>query len=144
MKITKFLDLNPSYVIVEVGLSIEAKINLYLKDFELGFMAALVLLSIFFEDEKISNPGTIQKTFKRSKGNISHILSHLEAKKYISRKVPIEDKRKCYVLLTEKGIKVCCKLVSFFDKMQNNFEQQFSESKLKNIIQDIEKINLAH
>lgn len=122
MRISKFLRLNLTAVIVISAQEIERAFRKELAGFKLSFIDGLVLTAIYFEEDHVSSPSELAKTFKQSKSNMSHIISRLQSQKLVTRKSAQEDLRLLRVSLTSGGEKVALKLIKIFDRSQTIVE----------------------
>lgn len=128
MRIQKYLEQSPLFAINLAYEAIITDLNRSLKTEGLNVMQALLLTALFFEEKSDIKPSDLAKTFRTSRGNISHSLSHLEAHKWVRRKVHAEDARSFHIELRPEGRKKALSLIKFFDKAQDKFEKGLGAS----------------
>ena len=110
-----------------------------------GENGVLVYLSFF---DKCS-PSEISEKLNLSLPRIATILTSLESKKLIRRKLDCDDKRKSIVEITEEGKKIVedkrndaiCDIAKVFEKLDVNEREEYIHltQKIINIISDIHK-----
>jgi len=140
MKIEKFLNSSPTFAAIFAAQFISKQISLKLKDHELTYLQALVLVAIFFEPSQEARPHTLAKSLRMTKGNVSHCISHLQAAGLIQYDSLRNDKRGSIVRLTTRGKAMVAKLIKYFDEMQRKTEDLLSVSGTKKMMADIEKL----
>ncbi|HWU44350.1 MAG TPA: MarR family transcriptional regulator [Bdellovibrio sp.] len=128
MRIKKYLEQSPVFAINLAYEAIISELNRSLKQEEVNIMQALLLTALFFEESDNIKPSDLAKVFRTSRGNISHSLSHLEAKKWVRRKVHIDDARSFHIELRPEGRRKALALIKFFDKIQDRFEKELGSS----------------
>lgn len=134
LKLEKFVNESPTISLITNGLRLQKKLNSGLSEYELTLNQALILLSIFFEPEKVIRSSELQSLIPSTKGNISHCTSHLEHKKLITRKMLPDDLRGFEFHLSSKGQKLCLSLIKYFDDIENASDKQFSAQERKEFI----------
>ncbi|MBO9665603.1 MAG: hypothetical protein J7501_02170 [Bdellovibrio sp.] len=144
MKIEKFLSQNPSFQIVVAGNEIFQKVSEGLAVYELGMMEALVLVSIFFEKDKIARPTQIKESFGIPKANVSHCVRSLEKKKLLKRAIHEGDARGYVLSLTLKGMNTSTSVITYFDKLQGRIERKCDEKSLNSFFRTLSDISLLH
>ncbi|MDE5946788.1 MAG: MarR family transcriptional regulator [Oscillospiraceae bacterium] len=72
--------------------------------------------------------------------SLTSILSGMEKKNLISRKISADDKRSFNVFMTEKGMEMQKLIEQEFNLLENQAFQNFSEQEYNNLIQSLEKI----
>jgi DNA-binding MarR family transcriptional regulator len=144
MKIEKFLSQNPSFQIVVAGNEIFQAVSEGLSEHGLGMMEALVLVSIFFEKEKVARPTQIKESFGIPKANVSHCVRSLEKKKLLKRAIHEGDARGYVLSLTPKGLSTSTAVISYFDKLQGRLERKLDEKTLSQFSKSLADISLLH
>ena len=100
----------------------------------LGIMEGLVLAAVFFEAPRAIKPSHLAETFSTTRGNVSHVISSLEAKGFVQRKIDPSDARAYLLTLNPPGKRCALRVIAAFDKMQQGFEQSVGRSALKNAL----------
>lgn len=137
MRINKYLEQSPVFAINLAYEAILTDLNRSLKEEGLNVMQALLLTALFFEEDRAVTPSMLAKAFHTSRGNISHSISHLEAKAWVRRKVDIDDARSFHIELRPEGRKKALALIKFFDKLQNHFESKMAASACQRVVTGI-------
>ena len=123
MKIKKYLEHSPLLALNLAYETLISSLNKKLKDQELNLLQGLVLTALFFEESSDVTPSQLADIFETSRGNMSHILSHLEYKGWIRRVVNTKDARQFQIELKPEGRKKALNLIKFYDRIQNHFEK---------------------
>jgi len=100
----------------------------------LGFLDALTLAAIFFESPRAVKPSQLAETFSTTRGNVSHVISALEAKGLVQRKIDPTDARGFLLALKPPGKKCALRVIAAFDRMQHTFERQVGHAALANAL----------
>lgn len=124
MKITKYLNASPVFALNSAYEAIVSDINRVLKTEDSNLLQGLVLTALLFEEKDSITPSELAKVFHTSRGNMSHIISHLEYKGWVKRMVSSTDARQFQIILKPEGRKKALKLVKYYDKIQDLFENQ--------------------
>lgn len=140
MKITKYLNASPVFALNAAYEAIVSDINRVLKSEESNLLQGLVLTALFFEDKDTITPSKLAQVFHTSRGNISHIVSHLEYKGWVKRVVSPTDARQFQIILKPEGRKQAVKLVKYYDKIQDLFEDQLGVAHCKDATDKISKL----
>ncbi len=92
---------------------------------KLGFNLneALILLALFFETGKETNPKELATTLSLGKDQVSHALNQLESSGLIHRQLSKTDKRKRTLTTTALGKKQAALLIKVFDSAESRFEE---------------------
>jgi DNA-binding MarR family transcriptional regulator len=143
MKIEKFIASSPAYAILRISRVIETSISRALKDYRLNSMQAGLLLSLFFE-QRVARPREICKVLGVTPSNLSHIITTLEKKRWLTRKMVAGDARGYGIELTEKGKKISASLVKYFDRMQARAENEFTEDGTLKLVGKLERIRAIY
>ena len=86
-------------------------------------------------------PSTLAEIFRTTRGNISHCLSHLEKKGFISRLLDRSDARKYRLLLTPEGKKLALKLMKMIDGFEDLFEKRIGKQKVTSLIEVLRELS---
>lgn len=124
MKIKKYLEQSPIFALNAAYERVIPKVNKQLKEEGLNLIQGLVLTALFFEQRKDVSPSQLADLFQTSRGNMSHILSHLEAEGWVRRQVHSKDARQFHIELKADGRKKALHLIKFYDKLQAQFEKE--------------------
>lgn len=123
MKIKKYLLQSPIFALSTAYETVIPKLNKQMKKDQLNLLQGLVLTALMFEDRSDINPSYLADVFQTSRGNMSHILSHLESLGYVKRVVSEKDARGFYIELKAEGKKKALSLIKFYDGIQDLFEK---------------------
>lgn len=137
MKITKYLNASPVFAINAAYEAIVSDINRVLKNEDTNLLQGLVLTALLFEDKDNITPSQLATVFHTSRGNISHIVSHLEYKGWVKREVSSKDARQFQIILKSEGRKKALKLIKYYDKIQDLFENNLGSSACENTAKNI-------
>jgi DNA-binding MarR family transcriptional regulator len=140
MKITKYLNASPVFAINSAYEAIISDINRVLKTEDSNLLQGLVLTALLFEEKDTITPSKLAQVFHTSRGNISHIVSHLEYRGWVKRVVSPTDARQFQIVLKPDGRKKAVKLVKYYDKIQDLFENQLGISNCKQAAESISKL----
>lgn len=140
MKIKKYLEQSPLLAINLAYESLIPALNKKLKDHELNLLQGLVLTALFFEEREDVTPSHLAEIFETSRGNMSHILSHLEYKGWVRRIVNSRDARQFQIELKPEGKKKALTLIKFYDKLQNHFEKKLGVSNCQKTVQGVRSL----
>ncbi len=122
MKFSRYINESVVIQLASSANKTERSINDFLAKYSLNYLQSLILISIFFEDTKETQPGDLTSAFGTTKGNISHCLSKLEELKLVQRTMSHLDRRKCVLKLTSKGFNLSGVLIGFYDKLERRLE----------------------
>ena len=140
MKITKYLNASPVFALNAAYEAIVSDINRVLKSEDSNLLQGLVLTALLFEEKDSITPSQLAKVFHTSRGNISHIVSHLEYKGWVKRQVSSTDARQFQILLKPEGRKKALRLVKYYDKIQDLFENQLGVNHCKQAAENISQL----
>jgi DNA-binding MarR family transcriptional regulator len=107
---------------------------------DLGFLEGLALAAIFFESPRPIKPSQLAETFGTTRGNVSHCISSLEAKGLLQRKIDPEDARAFLLTLRPQGKRCALRVISAFDKLQKEFEDEIGKAALNDMLKAIRKL----
>lgn len=137
MKITKYLNASPVFAINAAYEAIVSDINRFLKNEDTNLLQGLVLTALLFEEKDNITPSQLATVFHTSRGNISHIVSHLEYKGWVKREVSPKDARQFQIVLKPEGKKKALKLIKYYDKIQDLFEDHLGVTACKSTAENI-------
>ena len=140
MKIKKYLQQSPIFVLNSAYEEIIPKLNKRLRADRLNLLQGLVLTALFFEERDDIQPSQLAEIFQTSRGNMSHILSALEYRGYVRRIVHEQDARKFKVELKAEGKKQALALIKFFDRLQDLFEKDLGVQGCQKTVDGIQAI----
>ena len=96
----------------------------------LSFLEGLILAAIFFEASRQIKPSELARTFDTTRANISHIVSSLERKGLLQRKIDPEDARAYLLTLKPSGRRCALRVISTFERLQQLFEEEVGKKVL--------------
>ncbi|WP_413289922.1 MarR family winged helix-turn-helix transcriptional regulator [Bdellovibrio sp. HCB337] len=131
MKLRNYLQESPVFALNAAYEAIVTPVNQRLKKEDLNLLQGLVLTALFFEESDEMTPSALADEFKTSRGNMSHIISHLEYKGFVKRRVREQDARQFCIELKPDGRKKALSLIKFYDKLQSLFEEQLGSGACK-------------
>jgi DNA-binding MarR family transcriptional regulator len=140
MKIAKYLQQSPVFAINAAYEAQIPRINRQLKEDGLNLLQGLVLTALFFEEKNDVGPSQLAEVFRTSRGNMSHILSHLESCGYLRRALHEGDARRFRIELKSEGRRKALGLIRFYDRLQNQFEKKLGESFCQKTVAGIHSI----
>lgn len=144
MKIQKYLSASPIFALNLAYERVVSNINRELKKENLNLLQGLVLTALFFEENDTITPSNLAKIFCTSRGNMSHILSHLEYKGWVKRRVNSKDARQFQIILKAEGKKKALKIIKYYDKLQNYFEKHLGILACKSAVENIHSLVEAY
>lgn len=126
------------YLIMSNHLLLQKMIFLRLKDTGLTIGQPKVL------DYLKNHDGSAQKDIASGchieQASLTSILSGMEKKNLISRKISADDKRSLKVFMTEKGREMQKRIEQEFDVLESQAFRNFTEQEYNNLIMSLEKI----
>lgn len=140
MKITKYLHASPIFALNTAYEAIVSSINRDLKSEDINLLQGLVLISLLFEEKETITPSLLAKIFNTSRGNMSHIVSHLEYKGWVKRHIGTRDARQFEITLKPEGRKKALKLIKYYDNIQDLFEFQLGPTQCRQTAEGISKL----
>ena len=140
MKIKKYLEQSPTLAIHLAYENMIPQINKELKADDLNLLQGLVLTALFFEEREDVTPSQLAELFQTTRGNISHIVSHLEYKGWIKRIVKKDDARHFHLELKAEGRKKALTLIKYYDRLQDTFEKALGVSQTQKTVDGIRAI----
>lgn len=146
MRIDAYLRQSPLFTVRRASRQFDAHFSQVLRNRDISFLEALVLVSIFFEEPKTIKPSELADALAVTRGNISHCISTLEAKGLVRRRIDSEDARAIHIQLKPEGRALAMKLIRAFDRLQKDFERYVGASELEaalKVIRQVEQL-FAH
>jgi DNA-binding MarR family transcriptional regulator len=140
MRIEAFLRQSPVFQASRIARRTEASVNAILQDEGLTFFEALMLAAIFFEKKGGIKPSDLAETFQTTRGNVSHCVSSLEAKRLVLRRIDPEDARSFRLVLQPLGKRRAVRVVGIFDRMQTQFEKNVGVTKLAGMLEQMRAV----
>jgi DNA-binding MarR family transcriptional regulator len=140
MRIDAFLHESPMFGINRAARSLESFAARTLEVDDLGFLEGLVLAAMFFEAPRLVKPSQLAETFSTTRGNVSHCISSLEAKRLLQRKIDPNDARAYLLMLRPQGKKCAMRVIGAFDKLQRTFEQELGKALLSDTLRGIRQV----
>lgn len=137
MKIDRYLRESPFVALNTVYEAVITDINRRLKNEGVNLLQGLVLTALLFEDSETTTPSQIATIFQTSRANVSHMVSHLEAKGWVKRTVNKNDARQFHLSLKPEGRKLALRLVKFYDSIQNRIEDSMGQQKSRRLVESL-------
>ncbi len=144
MKLRRYLEESPIYALNNAYEVLLSHINKVLKKEDVNFLQGLVLTALFFEEGKALTPSKLAEQFQTSRGNMSHIISHLEYKGFVKRVLNEADARQFHIELKPGGKKKALVLIKYFDKLQGAFEKALGAKACQNLSFNIQNLKLIY
>ncbi|HEY2039530.1 MAG TPA: MarR family transcriptional regulator [Edaphobacter sp.] len=139
MRIESFLQQSPIFQISRIARRMEASLNAALKQEELTFSESLTLAAIFLEKKRV-RPSELACTFETTRGNISHTVSSLEAKRLIRRRIDPDDARGFLLELEPAGRRRAARVAGILDQMQSGMESEIGTAKLESMLRQMDAV----
>lgn len=140
MKISKYIEQSPIFAINTAYEMIIPNLNKKLKKEGVNLLQGLVMTALFFEDDQKVTPSRLADLFKTTRGNMSHIISHLEYKGWVKRVLNPKDARQFHIELKPEGKRKTLTLIKLYDQIQNLFEKQLGVSDCQKMTSNIHKL----
>lgn len=140
MRIEAFLRQSPLFAVRQASARFDAHFAKILRNRDISFTEALVLVSVFFEEPKRINPSDLAETLGVTRGNVSHCVSTLEAKGMVRRRIDPDDARGIHVLLKPEGRSQAMRLIRTFDRLQKDFEKHIGAASLQTALSAIAQV----
>jgi DNA-binding MarR family transcriptional regulator len=102
-----------------------------------NLMQGLLLTALLFEDSETTTPSQIAAIFQTSRANVSHMVSHLEARGWVKRTVNKNDARQFHLTLKPEGRKLALRLVKFYDQVQNRIEETMGAVRSRRLVEGL-------
>jgi DNA-binding MarR family transcriptional regulator len=140
MRIDAFLHESPMFAVNRAARRFESLAAKVLAPDGLSFLEGLVLAALFFEAPRLVKPSQLADTFGTTRGNVSHCISSLEAKGLLQRKIDPGDARAYHLSLKLQGKKCALRVISAFDRLQKEFEDEVGKTVLRDMLTAIRKL----
>jgi DNA-binding MarR family transcriptional regulator len=144
MKISKYLEQSPVFVLGITSDSIFRDLNARLKAEEVSFLQGLILVTVFFERPGAVGPSELSQCFQASASNVSHCLSYLESRRWVRRTLHPGDARRYQIAIRGEGEKKAARLIEIFDVLQGRFERRLSAGALKRAVDALETLRESY
>jgi DNA-binding MarR family transcriptional regulator len=129
MKIKKFAMQSPVVGIMATQLKLSRFLDKKFSSIDLGYLEAMILATLFFEDGKMVGPSQISRDLMYPLPRISLAISSLQSAGLISREIVKSDSRKTKLVLTTKGTRSATQCIGIFNSIQDSIEKSISESR---------------
>jgi DNA-binding MarR family transcriptional regulator len=139
MRIESFLDQSPVFQAGRAARRMESAFNAVLKLEGLTLSESLMLAAIFLEKKRV-RPSELARTFDTTRGNVSHTVSALEAKRLIRRRIDPEDARGFLLELEPAGRKRAARVAAILDRLQSHLEAEISPAKLDAMLRQLRAV----
>lgn len=139
MRIESFLQQSPVFQASRVARRMEASLNALLKQEGLTFSESLTLAAIFLEKKRV-RPSELARTFDTTRGNVSHSVSSLEAKRLVRRRINAEDARGFLLELEPAGRRRAARVAAILDQMQTLMEKEVGAEKLEVMLRQMAEV----
>jgi DNA-binding MarR family transcriptional regulator len=139
MRIESFLQQSPVFQASRVARRMEASLNAVLRHEELTLAESLMLAAIFLEKKRV-RPSELARTFETTRGNVSHCISSLEAKRLVRRRIDPEDARGFLLELEPAGKKRAARVAGILDRMQSQIEGEIGATKLETMLKQMDAV----
>jgi DNA-binding MarR family transcriptional regulator len=140
MRIESFLEQSPVFQASRVARRMESSLNALLKTEGLTLSESLMLTAIFLEKKRV-RPSELAATFETTRGNVSHTISSLEAKRLVRRRIDPEDARGFLLELEPTGRRKAARAVGILDRLQAQFEEELGTSKLETMLRQMRVVD---
>lgn len=140
MRIDAFLHESPMFAVRRAAGRFESLANQALAADDLNFLEGLVLASMFFEAPQPAMPSRLAETFGTTRGNVSHCIFSLEAKGLLQRRISPEDARAYQLTLKPQGRRCAVRVIGALDRLQKEFEREIGKTALKEMLQNLRKL----
>jgi DNA-binding MarR family transcriptional regulator len=95
-----------------------------------------MLAAIFLEKKRV-RPSELACTFETTRGNVSHTVSSLEAKRLVRRRIDPEDARGFFLELEPAGKRRAARVAGILDRMQTQIEDEVGAAKLETMLRQM-------
>jgi DNA-binding MarR family transcriptional regulator len=142
MRIESFLQQSAVFQASRLARRMESSLNAALKDEGLTLSESLILAAIFLEKKRV-RPSELARTFDTTRGNVSHTISSLEAKRLVRRRIDPDDARGFLLELEPAGKRRAARVAAILDRMQQHLETQLSPAKLEAMLRQMRAVEAA-
>jgi DNA-binding MarR family transcriptional regulator len=139
MRIESFLRQSPVYQASRAARRMESSVNTLLEHEGLTLSESLMLAAIFLEKKRV-RPSELAATFETTRGNVSHIISSLEAKRLVRRRIDPDDARGFLLELEPVGRRRAARVAGILDRMQAAFEREIGQVRLETTLRHLNGI----
>ena len=137
MRIESFLQQSPVFQASRIARRMEASLNALLKQEGLTLSESLMLAAIFLEKKRV-RPSELARTFETTRGNVSHAVSSLEAKRLVRRRIDPEDARGFRLELEPAGRRRAARVAAILDRLQAQIEKETGPAKLEAMLKQMD------
>ncbi|MDE1178520.1 MAG: MarR family winged helix-turn-helix transcriptional regulator [Edaphobacter sp.] len=142
MRIQSFLEQSPVFQVSRLARRMEASLNAVLREEGLTLSESLMLAAIFLEKKRV-RPSELARTFDTTRGNVSHTVSSLEAKRLVRRRIDPEDARGFLLELEPAGKRRAARVAAILDRLQSHLESELSPAKLESLLRQLRAVEAA-
>ncbi len=139
MRIDSFLQQSPVFQASRIARRMESSLNAALRQEGLTFSESLMLAAIFLEKTSV-RPSELALSFETTRGNVSHAVSSLEAKRLVRRRIDPEDARGFRLELEPAGKRRAARVVGILDRMQARLEKELGAAKLETMLRQLNAV----
>jgi DNA-binding MarR family transcriptional regulator len=139
MRIESFLQQSPIFQTSRIARRMESSLNAALKQEGLTFSESLTLAAIFLEKKRV-RPSELARTFETTRGNVSHTVSSLEAKRLVRRRIDPDDARGFLLELEPAGRRRAARVAGILDHMQSGIEREIGTAKLESMLRQMDAV----
>ncbi|HTH53549.1 MAG TPA: MarR family transcriptional regulator [Edaphobacter sp.] len=139
MRIDSFLQQSPLFQVSRIARRMESSLNAALKQEGLTFSESLMLAAVFLEKKSV-RPSELAQSFETTRGNVSHTISSLEAKRLVRRRIDPEDARGFQLELEPAGKRKAARVAGILDRMQARMEQELGVAKLETMLRQMNAV----
>ena len=140
MRIESFLEQSVVFQTGRLARRIESSLAVALKQEGLSLSESLMLAAIFLEKSYV-RPSDLARTFETTRGNVSHIVSSLEAKRLVRRRIDPEDARGFQLELEPAGKRRAARVAGILDRLQSQLEAELTSSKLEAMLRQLRAVD---
>lgn len=140
MRIDAFLKESPMFTINRAARRFDMLAVQMLAADGLSFFEGLLLAAVYFEAPRPVKPSHLAETFGTTRSNVSHCVASLEAKGLLQRRIDPSDARAYQLSLKPPGRKSALRVVSAFEKLQQEFEREIGKSTLNETLKTIRRL----
>lgn len=141
MKISEYISKSYVFALAHSYDAIWRKFNSSFRKSGCNITEALVLISIFFEEDQRASPSSVAKALRTSRGNVSHCLTKLESRKLVKREMKLGDARRLVISLTPSGERLVSKLMTEIEKIEDLCDGQLGKFGQSNLINALFGLN---
>ncbi len=139
MRIDSFLEQSPVFQTSRIARRLESALNAALAQEGVTLSESLMLAAIFLEKKSV-RPSDLARTFETTRGNVSHTLSSLEAKRLVRRRIEPEDARGFRLELEPAGRRRAARVAAVLDRLQSQLEKELGAARLETMIRQMKAV----